>query len=83
MVISNIVINIATYLAVPLLIRYVFYKKPIEKRWVVLSILLPLFIIFAWAVNVLRESVNPGHPHMIGSPLLWASMVASYYILRK
>lgn len=83
MEIINIIINLATYLAVPLLIRYVFYKKPIQRKWVAISILLPLFIIFAWALNVIRESAIPGYQHMIGSPLLWSSMIASYFILTK
>lgn len=92
------IFNVATwflvYISVPLSIRYIFLRKPIDNKWIAIAVLAVLFIIFGVIGNIIREQVlidladQTGIPyrqrtHMFGSIPLYIAMIFSYYILRK
>jgi hypothetical protein len=89
----NVASNIVVYLSVPVAIRYLILRRPIRSRWIAIAILVPLFVGFATLIGVQREERQRqfsqqlgipyrSTPHIIGSPILYAAMVASYFILR-
>lgn len=84
--IFNIIVNILMYLSIPLAIRFLILRRPIERKWVVVLILIPIFIVFAIFVNALKnqyyQEIGVNYKsHIIGSPILYASLIASYFIL--
>jgi hypothetical protein len=92
--IQHFLINFLCYISIPIAIRYVFLRKPIENKWIAIGILVPIFIGFSILINIQRDDLNekvnqkyglqhkPG-THMIGSPMLYAVMLLSYFILRR
>ena len=82
------------YISIPVAIRYAILRRPIQNKWIAMGILVPVFIGFAILINVQREEGQKrisqqlgipykSTPHMIGSPILYGAMVASYFILRR
>lgn len=90
----NVFINVLLYVSIPFAIRYAILRRPIENKWIAIGILVPVFIGFSILINVQREESQrkiyqqlnipyTPRPHMIGSPILYGSLVASYFILRR
>lgn len=90
----NVLIYFLFYISIPVTIRYVILRKPIESNWVVIAVLVPIFIGFSIFINIQRdEGLKKIHqelnvpykpePHMVGSPILYIAMALSYYILRR
>ncbi|MFW5930978.1 MAG: hypothetical protein ACOCQI_04415 [Desulfosalsimonas sp.] len=83
------------YISIPLIIRYGHLKRPVKTRKNAIFILIPLFIAFSYHVHtqkteaqkeILEQIGAPDRnttPGMIGSPLLYGAMAASYFILRR
>jgi hypothetical protein len=90
----NISVNVVMYISIPVAIRYAILRRPIKNKWIAMGILVPIFIGFAILINVQREEGQKkiyqqlgipykSTPHMIGSPILYGAMIASYFILRR
>jgi len=90
----NILTNFLIYISIPVGIRYAILRRPIQRKWVAMVILVPIFIGFATLIGVQREEGQKkvsqqlgipyrSTPHMIGSPLLYGAIVVSYFILRR
>ncbi|MFP3980583.1 MAG: hypothetical protein ACLFUY_04255 [Desulfobacterales bacterium] len=83
------------YISIPLIIRYGHLKRPVKTRKNAVFILIPLFIAFSYHIHIQKTEAQkeileqigaPARnttPSMIGSPLLYGAMVASYFILRR
>jgi hypothetical protein len=90
----NFLINFLLYISIPIVIRYLILKRPIESKWIAIGILIPIFIGSSILLNIQRDELliqssrkinipyKPG-PHMIGSPVLYVAMALSYVILRR
>jgi len=85
---------IFAYMTIPLAIRYVILRRPIENKWIAIGILVPIFIGFSVLINIQRDEMGrkidqaygmPHTPrtHMLGTPILFGAMIASYFILRR
>ena len=90
----NITIYLALYLSVPFAIRFILLRRAMNRKWVAICILIPLFIMFSLFLNVQRDHARKqlaqeygipykSRPHMIGSPVLYLPTALSYIILRK
>lgn len=90
----NIVMYIVMYIFIPVVIRYAILRQPIQNKWIAIGILAPIFVGFSIQINIQREegqrqiSQQLGIPyksrrHMIGSPILYGTIFASYFILRR
>ena len=81
-------LNLLTYISIPVIIRYVILRRPIEKKRTAIAILIPIFIGFSILISMQRKEIYRQYNvpyeainHMIGSPLLYGAMVFSYYTL--
>src|SRR5665647_122575 len=85
---------IFAYMTIPLAIRYVILRRPIENKWIAIGILVPIFIGFAVLINIQRDEIgkridweygmsHTPRTHMFGSPVLFGTMILSYFILRR
>jgi len=90
----NIVSNLFVYFSAPLAIRYIIFRRPIHRKWVAILVLIPIFVTLSIMVNIqrehLREKLYQEHniPYSRRTtsttpPILWLSMVASFFILTK
>ncbi|HEY8037284.1 MAG TPA: hypothetical protein VIF37_17010 [Methylobacter sp.] len=90
----NILINFLLYISIPIAIRYAILRRPLRSKWIAVIILLPIFVAFATLIGNQREEGQKriyeqagityrSTPHMIGSPILYAAMALSYFILRR
>lgn len=90
----NILFSVAMYMSIPVAIRYVILRRPVENKWIAFGILVPIIIGFAVLANIQREEgqkrisqqlgiPHKSTPHMFGSPILYGAMIASYFILRR
>ena len=90
----NIVVNVVMYISIPVAIRYAILRRPIQNKWIAIGILAPIFVGFAILINIQREEGQrqisqqlgipyKSRPHMIGSPILYGTIIASYFILRR
>lgn len=82
----NILINFLFYVSIPLIIRYIILRRPLNNKWIAFVILIPVFIGFSMLISeqkkqFYQESGVNYKPRMIGSPLLYSSMIGSYFIL--
>ncbi|MDO8283227.1 MAG: hypothetical protein Q7U10_11505 [Thermodesulfovibrionia bacterium] len=87
-------INFLSYISIPILIRYVILRRPIESKWIAISILVIIYFVFATLINISKDELQralseangltykPAH-HMFGAPILDMTMVLSYFILRR
>lgn len=90
----NVLTWFLVYLSIPLAIRYLILRRPIENKWIAIGILVPILIGFSILIGIQREMglkvlnqkfglpSNQG-PHMIGSIYLYVAMFLSYNILRR
>lgn len=90
----NAIFNFVIYISIPVAVRYVILHRPIRNKWIAMGILVPIFIGFATLIGAQREEgqkriyqqlgVPVGSaPHMIGSPILYVAIFASYFILSR
>lgn len=87
-------LNFLLYIAVPVLIRYGLLRRPIQTKAAAIAVLAPIaigFTLLIWASkDELQRKVHQQagipykrHGHMIGSPMLFLAMAASYSLLRR
>ena len=90
----NILSWLTLYMSAPIIIRYVIMRRPIENKWIVIGMLVPIFIGCALLNNIHKEEGQKrlyqqlGIPHkstkhIFGSPILDMAMITSYYILYR
>ena len=82
----NFSINFLFYVSIPLIIRYIILRRPLNNKWIAFVILIPVFIGFSMLISeqkkqFYQESGVNYKSRMIGSPLLYSSMIGSYFIL--
>lgn len=51
----DVLVNVLLYLSIPILIRYVILRKPLQKKWITIVILIPIFIGFSFLINIQRH----------------------------
>jgi hypothetical protein len=82
------------YISIPVIVRYIILRKPLENKWAAIGIIAPLFICFIIVTNIIRvesqkklsQELGIPHrtrPHVVVTPMLAAAMLASYSIMRK
>lgn len=82
------------YLSIPIIIRYLVLKRPIKRRFIIFIILIPIYLTFSFIIQQKRSKGQEeiyrkfnipyeNTSHMIGSPLLFTSMIIAYFILHK
>lgn len=54
----SLLLNFLMYMSIPLLLRFVILRRPIENKWLVVAILIPLFIGFSILINVQRDEAQ-------------------------
>lgn len=86
------IIELLAYLSIPLSIRYVIARRPLQSPSAALFILLFVFLIFTTIACAQREQVALGmkgqpvtiyNPYIrpVGCPILYVSLLMSFYIL--
>lgn len=90
----SVCVFIVAYMTIPVAIRYVILRRPIENKWIALGVLVPIFIGFSVLINIQSDEMGrnidqsygmPHTPrtHMLGTPILFGAMIASFFILRR
>jgi hypothetical protein len=64
----KVLLYMSLYMSIPVAIRYVVLRRPIENKWVAIAILAPIFIGFSVLINVQREDFRRKSSEQFGLP---------------